>query len=87
MQHCGRPDWNDYGAEPYAPNGGQYPLPMKQPFFPVMVDNTRLSVLPGEMLLVSALPVQKKAEGVDRTRLVFLRARLQDLQGKVQKGE
>lgn len=87
VQHCGRPDWNDYGAEPYAPNGGQYPLPMKQPFFPVMSDNARLSVLPGETLLVSALPVQKKAEGTDRTQLVFLRARLQDLQGKVQKGE
>lgn len=87
VQHCGRPDWNDYGAEPYAPNGGQYPLPMKQPFFPVMSDDTHLSVLPGETLLVSALSVQKKAEGIDRTRLVFLRARLQDLQGKVQKGE
>ena len=87
VQHCGRPDWNDYGAEPYAPNGGLYPLPMKQPFFPVMADNTRLSVLPGETLLVSALPVQKKTEGTDRTQLIFLRARLQDLQGKVQKGE
>ena len=87
VQHCGRPDWNDYGAEPYAPNGGQYPLPMKQPFFPVLSSDTRLSCLPGETLLVSALPVQKKAEGTDRTRLVFLRARLRDLHGKVQKGE
>lgn len=87
LQHVGRPDWNDYGAEPYAPNGGLYPLPMKQPFFPVLSSDTRLSCLPGETLLVSALPVQKKAEGTDRTRLVFLRARLRDLHGKEQKGE
>ena len=55
---------------------------MKRPFFPVLSSDTRLSCLPGETFLVSALTVQKKAEGTDRTRLVFLRARLRLLRRK-----
>ena len=55
---------------------------MKRPFFPVLSSDTRLSCLPGETFLVSALTVQKKAEGTDRTWLVFLRARLRLLRRK-----
>lgn len=82
VSYVGRPEWNDYGAEPQAPNGGLYPLPMKQPFFPVMSADMRISVQAGETLLVNALPVQQKAEGSDRARLIFLRARLVNLHGK-----
>ena len=55
---------------------------MKRPFFPELSSDTRLSCLPGETFLVSALPVQKTAKGSDRTWLVFLRARLRLLRWK-----
>ena len=82
VQHVGRPVWNDYGAEPYAPNGGQYPLPMKQPFFPVFSSDVVVSVLPGETQLVGAIGLQDGAEKSDRTQFCFVTVRVLDLHGK-----
>ena len=66
------PEWMDYGTQLPSAYGGTYALPMKQPFFPVVSPDAKLSVTPGETVLVGSGVSQGKA---DETEFIFVRTR------------
>ena len=66
------PEWMDYGTQLPSAYGGTYALPMKQPFFPVVSPDAKLSVSPGETVLVGSGVSQGKA---DETEFIFVRTR------------
>ena len=72
MQVVAPPEWMDYGMQLPSANGGSYALPMKPPFFPVASSDTKLSVTPGETVLVGSRVSQGKA---DETEFIFVRTR------------
>lgn len=71
-----KPEWNEYGMDVPSPNGGNYRLPMKQPFFPVRSIDTLYTMVPGGTVLAGSLVKS------DVTELVFISARLLDIHGK-----
>ncbi len=66
------PEWMDYGTQLPSAYGGTYALPMKQPFFPVVSHDAKLSVTLGETVLVGSGVSQGKA---DETEFIFVRTR------------
>ena len=78
------PEWMDYGMQLPSAYGGTYALPMKQPFFPVVSPDAKLTVTPGETVLVGSGVSQGKA---DETEFVFVRTRKLDCAGRVSKAK
>ncbi|MBE6383791.1 MAG: type II and III secretion system protein [Lentisphaerae bacterium] len=72
MQIVAPPEWKDYGMQLPSACGGTYALPMQQPFFPVFSPDAKLSVTPGETVLVGSGVSQGKA---DETEFIFVRTR------------
>ena len=72
VQVVAPPEWMDYGTQLPSAYGGTYALPMKQPFFPVVSHDAKLSVTLGETVLVGSGVSQGKA---DETEFIFVRTR------------
>ena len=84
VQVIAPPEWMDYGMQLPSAYGGTYALPMKQPFFPVVSPDAKLSVTPGETVLVGSGVSQGKA---DETDFVFVRTRKLDYTGRPAKSK
>ena len=84
VQTVAPPEWMDYGMQLPSAYGGTYALPMKQPFFSVVSPDARLTVTPGETVLVGSGVSQGKA---DETELVFVRTRTLDCAGRAVKAK
>ncbi len=84
MQIVAPPEWKDYGMQLPSAYGGTYALPMKQPFFPVVSPDTKLTVTPGETVLVGSGVSQGKT---DETEFIFVRARKLDYTGRATKAK
>ena len=78
------PEWMDYGTQLPSAYGGTYALPMKQPFFPVVSYDARLSVTPDETVLVGSGVSQGKT---DETEFIFVRTRKLDYTGRAGKSK
>ena len=72
VQVIAPPEWMDYGMQLPSANGGSYALPMKQPIFAAISPDAKLSVTPGETVLVGSGVSQGKA---DETEFIFVRTR------------
>ena len=75
-----KPEWNEYGMDLPSPNGGEYHLPMKQPFFPVRNIDTSYALNPGGTVLAES--VVKSGKNSDVTELIFVTARILDTNGR-----
>ena len=84
VQVIAPPEWMDYGMQLPSAYGGTYALPMKQPFFPVVSPDAKLSVTPGETVLVGSGVSQGKS---DETDFVFVRTRKLDYTGRPAKSK
>ena len=78
------PEWMDYGTQLPSAYGGTYALPMKQPFFPVVSPDAKLSVTPGETVLVGSGVSQGKE---DETEFIFVRTRKLAYDGRPSKSK
>ena len=72
VQVIAPPEWMDYGMQLPSAFGGTYALPMKQPIFAAISPDAKLSVTPGETVLVGSGVSQGKA---DETEFIFVRTR------------
>ena len=72
VQVIAPPEWMDYGMQLPSAFGGTYALPMKQPIFAAITPDAKLSVTPGETVLVGSGVSQGKA---DETEFIFVRTR------------
>ena len=72
VQVIAPPEWMDYGMQFPSAFGGTYALPMKQPIFAAISPDAKLSVTPGETVLVGSGVSQGKA---DETEFIFVRTR------------